>query len=323
MGPELIAVIVFATAALGVAAGAMVWRDVKGGQTGTEDRLDQFTSRGKPDPGETSPLLARPWEEPGSRMSRLLSWIPHPPGLTKLVEQADVPMDAARVLGLCAALAVVGAGLGAFAPHGEMAAPLAAVMMGSLPYFWLCQRRRQRVKKFAAQLPDALELVARALRAGHPLNVGMGVVAAEMPAPIANEFGRVVEEQGLGVSADESLRGMGERAPNLDLKFFVTAVLIQRQTGGDLAEILDKISYVVRERFKIYGQVQALTAEGRLSGVVLMALPLIIFGVVYYINPKYVEMLFVEPVGRMMLAGALALQVLGAVVIRKIVNIKV
>jgi tight adherence protein B len=149
------------------------------------------------------------------------------------------------------------------------------------------------------------------------------VVSEEMPPPISTEFGRVYEEQNLGIPLEDALRSLAHRVPNLDLKFFVTAVQLQRQTGGDLAEILDKISYVVRERFKIYGQVQALTAEGRLSGIVLLALPPLIFFAVGYLNPGYVNLLFTETMGRQMLAGAIIMQIVGALVIKKIVNIKV
>jgi tight adherence protein B len=179
------------------------------------------------------------------------------------------------------------------------------------------------LKKFAAQLPDALELLARALRAGHSLGAGMSLVAEEMPAPIGKEFGMAFEEQNLGVSLEDSLKSLTKRVPNMDLKFFATAVVLQRQTGGDLAEILNKIGSLIRERFRIWGQVQALTGEGRLSGVVLLALPPVLFLAVYYLNPRYCMMLFTDPMGRQMLAGAVILQILGALVIRKIVNIKV
>ena len=146
-------------------------------------------------------------------------------------------------------------------------------------------RRRSRFKQFAKQLPDALELIARALRSGHSLAAALHVVAEEMPDPIAMEFGQVYEEQNLGVGVEQALKSMLVRMPNLDLKFFVTAVAIQKQAGGDMAEILDKIGYIIRERFKIMGQVQALTGEGRISGVVLMALPIALFFAVYYLNP--------------------------------------
>ena len=154
-----------------------------------------------------------------------------------------------------------------------------------------------RLNKFASQLPDALELVARALRAGHSLAAGMHVVAQEMPTPIADEFNRVFEEQNLGIPIDDSLKSMCDRVPNLDLRFFVTSVGIQRQTGGDLAEILDKIGYVIRERFRILGQVKALTGEGRLSGVVLIALPFALFGFMLNMKPDYVETLWTTDTG--------------------------
>ena len=144
-----------------------------------------------------------------------------------------------------------------------------------------------------------------------------------MSAPIGKEFNRVFEEQNLGIPLEESLQSLSLRIPNLDLKFFVTAIILQRQTGGDLAEILDKIGSLIRDRFRIWGQVQALTGEGRLSGIVLLALPLVLFIAVYQLNPKYVSLLFTDPMGKKMLCIAIFMQVVGALVIRKIVNIKV
>ena len=144
-----------------------------------------------------------------------------------------------------------------------------------------------------------------------------------MGEPIASEFGRCYEEQNLGIPMEEALDGLASRVPNLDLRFFATAVILQRQTGGDLAEVLDKIGYIIRERFKIWGQVQALTGEGRLSGVVLLALPPALFAVMFKLNREYVMMLFQDPMGKKMLAFAIVMQLLGALVIKKIVNIKV
>ncbi len=197
------------------------------------------------------------------------------------------------------------------------------MMAGAMPLLWLLWRRRGRFKKFAMQLPDALELVARALRSGHSLASGLKVVVQEMPDPISREFSNAYEEQNLGIPIEVALKSMLRRMPNMDLKFFVTAVAIQRQAGGDMAEILDKIGYIIRERFKIMGQVQALTGEGRISGIVLMALPIALFFAVYYLNPDYVMLLFTEELGRKMIATAAVLQVLGAVAIKKIVNIKI
>src|SRR5205807_865167 len=201
--------------------------------------------------------------------------------------------------------------------------PLNGLVLATLPWLWLWNKRRVRLSKFGSQLPDALELVARALRAGHSLAAGMHVVAQEMPAPIADEFNRVFEEQNLGIPIEDSLKSMCDRVPNLDLRFFVTSVGIQRQTGGDLAEILDKIGYVIRERFRILGQVKALTGEGRLSGVVLIALPFVLLLVMMWIQPAYISMLWTDPRGIKMSLFALGSQILGALVIKKIVDIKV
>jgi len=204
-----------------------------------------------------------------------------------------------------------------------MLAPLMAIFLAALPIAWLFLRRRRRLRAFAAQLPEALELIARALRAGHSLAAGFSLVAQEMSEPISVEFGRTFEEQNLGKPLEEALAGLTERVPNLDLKFFATAIILQRQTGGDLAEILDKIGYLIRERFKIWGQVQALTGEGRLSGVVLLALPPVLFAVVYRMNPDYLMLLFSDPLGKKMLVAGIVSQLFGALMIRKIVTIRV
>ncbi len=237
--------------------------------------------------------------------------------------QADSPLKIEHFLAVCAAAAGVG-GLVAMVVRAPAALiPVAAVLGFVLPWGWLWWRRRGRFNKFEKQLPDALELISRALRSGHSLSSGLNVVSSEMPAPISEEFRNVYEEQNLGISMEQALRNMLIRMPNMDLKFFVTAVAIQRQAGGDLAEILNKISYIVRERFKILGQVKALTGEGRISGVVLMGLPIVLFFTVYYLNPEYVMLLFNRELGRQMLTVAAIMQVFGALVIKKIVDIKV
>jgi tight adherence protein B len=168
-----------------------------------------------------------------------------------------------------------------------------------------------------------LELLSRSLRAGHSLGAGFGLISEEMQDPLAREFGRCFEEQNLGVSLEASLESMTRRIPNLDLRFFATAVILQRTTGGDLAEILDKIGRLVRARYRLAGQIQALTGEGRLSGVVLLALPPGLFVMMLCLNKEYVMKLFTDPMGQWMLGGAIAMQLAGAVVIRKIIDIKV
>jgi tight adherence protein B len=245
------------------------------------------------------------------------------PNLQKIFEQADANIKPST-------LALFGVGLGLVGVMGSVFAgvpyffwPVSFSVLFLVPFGWLWNKRRVRLNNFAAQLPDAMELIARALRAGHSLAAGMHVVAEEMPPPIADEFSRVYEEQNLGISLEDALTGMCDRVPNLDLRFFITSVIIQRQTGGDLAEILDKIGYVIRERYKIMGQVKALTAEGRLSGVVLIALPFVLFLVMLHLKYDYVALLWQKPLGIKMLVIAGFMQLLGAFAIKKIIDIKV
>jgi tight adherence protein B len=242
--------------------------------------------------------------------------------VSKTFEQADVNIKPSVLFGVSLALAAAG-GFASMMLVNVYVAPVGALVMFTLPWGWLYMKRAGRLKKFASQLPDAMELVARALRAGHSLAAGMHVVAEEMPDPVAKEFRRVYEEQNLGIALEEALNNMCHRVPNLDLRFFVTSVNIQRQTGGDLAEILDRIGHVIRERFKILGQVKALTAEGRLSGIVLVAMPIGLFLMMLYMKPDYIQLLWTEPMGVKMSIGAIVLMIIGSYAIKKIVDIKV
>jgi len=243
--------------------------------------------------------------------------------LRLLFVQADLPMKPETFAALIAGFALTGAGVAIATNLPIPLIPVVAIAVGILPMAWLMWRRKRRFAKFAEQMPGAMELIARALRSGHSLASGMHVVCTEMNDPISKEFNVAYEEQNLGIPIDQSLKNMYKRMPNLDFKFFATAVVIQRQCGGDLAEILDKISHIIRERFRILGQVQALTGEGRISGIVLMLLPVALFFAVLYLNPEYVMTLFTDELGRKMIGVAIFLQVLGAICIKKIIQIKV
>jgi tight adherence protein B len=298
---------------------AFVLRDFGGPRT--DERLDKVIGKGSRADPAADILRKRAFE--GDKKSLLEAITPNLPSLQKIFEQADCHIQPSTIFGLGLVLAVVGGTGSWLARVPWFFAPAIGLVFFFVPFGWVLNKRRVRLKSFASLLPDALELVARALRAGHSLAAGMHVVAEEMPSPISDEFGRVYEEQNLGIPIEDSLRGICERVPNLDLRFFVTSVAIQRQTGGDLAEILDKIGYVIRERYKILGQVKALTAEGRLSGVVLIALPFVLFLMMLHIKPDYVQLLWTDTLGIKMSIAALVLQVLGAIVIKKIINIKV
>ncbi len=323
MSPLLIGIAAFIGVAALVGGLAMVLREKPGSKI--EDRLDVLTGAGGPSAakdglGGESSVLARPLDNVPTVLELFLERFGN---INRLFEQADTNLTAGKLAAISIAIAVVGAGLALALGLHLALTPVIGLFMGTVPLLWVFWRRRKRLKAFAAQLPDALEMLSRALRAGQSLSFGFNMVAEEMSDPISKEFTRVFEEQNLGIPMEETLDGMTERIPNLDLKFFATAIILQRQTGGDLAEILDKIGELIRDRFRIWGQVQALTGEGRLSGIVLLALPFVLFIAVYQLNREYVMVLFEDPMGTKMLAVAIVLQILGALTIRKIVNIKV
>ncbi|MBA4067236.1 MAG: pilus assembly protein TadB [Isosphaera sp.] len=293
----------------------------KGAGEAAADRLDVLVGRNVRKDSSADMLLKQAIQE-RDRQTLMDRLTPGFLNLTRMFEQADCNIKPSALFGISVGLAVVGAALCVWLVNIYVV-PLAALLFFALPWLWLYNKRATRLKMFAAQLPDAMELVARALRAGHSLAAGMHVVAEEMPAPISREFGRVYEEQNLGIPLEETLKGMCDRVPNLDLRFFVTSVAIQRQTGGDLAEILDRIGHVIRERFKILGQVKALTAEGRLSGIVLIAMPIGLFMMMLWMKPDYVELLWKDPMGIKMSIAAIVLVLIGSYAIKKIVDIKV
>ncbi|MDA7950936.1 MAG: type II secretion system F family protein [Pirellulaceae bacterium] len=270
--------------------------------------------------GEKATLLQQPLDEFPNVLEEIFGKFIN---LPLFLEQANTEVSPKKFIFMTVVASSLLGVLGFLSPLGVLGSLLGFFLgvIGPFGYFFL--RRRKRLKKFGAQLPEALELISRALRAGHSLGAGFKLVGEEMVAPISTEFTRAYEEQNYGITLEETLQSMANRIPNLDLQFFTTAVVLQRQTGGDLAEILDKISALIRERFKIMGMVQSLTGEGRLSGVVLLGLPPVLFVVMYRLNPGYCAVLWEDPLGQQLLAAALVLQGIGALVIKKIITIKV
>lgn len=291
--------------------------------TQAEDRLQALANhrpRGAQE-DEPSLLLAGGIENTQSVLNALFGSLPR---LKCYLDQANVSMEPTQFLLICLGSSLGGT-IGLLFVPGVPAilAVLVGLALGGAPLFWVRMKRARRLKKLAGQLPEALELLSRSLRAGHSLGSGFGLIASEMSEPISVEFGRVFQEQNFGIPLDEALDDLAQRVPNMDIRFFATAVIMQKQTGGDLAEILDKIGHLVRERIKILGQVQALTGEGRLSGIVLLAMPPLLFLVMFWINKDYIMTLFNDPAGRKMLLVGVLTQIVGAFVIRKIVTIRV
>lgn len=318
----LITLVIGASVMLAVAAlsGLMA-----GAPAAADQRLESLTSgvKARTKADLSSGILLRPSAismNGGSIWSRL---IPDPERINTLYEQADVSLPFNTFMMIVVGLGVVGALAAYLLGLSLILAPLAGLFLATVPFLWLMKRRKKRIRAFVDSMPQAVELISRALRAGHGLASGLRLVSEEMKGPIADEFNRVFEEQNLGVPIEISLRNLADRIPTMDVRFFVIAVVIQRSTGGDLAEVLDKIGRLIRQRFELMGHVKALTAEGRLSGIVLLALPPGLLAFLSFTNYPYISPLFTTSVGTKMLALTVAFQLLGAWMINKIVAIKV
>ena len=243
--------------------------------------------------------------------------------LDELLLQADLPWKSSTVLLACCLLGA-GAGAYGFFQFGLLGGVGGFFGLGYLlPRMLLTMKKKIRLKKFEKQLPEAMGMMARSLKAGHSFPSSMQLVADEMANPIGIEFFKTSKEYNYGLDFSDVMMNLYKRNQLRDLKFFITAILIQRETGGNLVEILDKIAVLIRERFKLLDQIKSLTAEGRLSGLILIALPIGIGLMLWRINPKYIGLLWTHPTGRLMAGMAIFFQALGMIAIKKIVTIKV
>jgi tight adherence protein B len=272
-------------------------------------------------PDET--VLKHRLEGPLPGMDRLVSGTGAGKRVSRLIEQSGV-RTTPSALALISVVVAVCAGFITFlfVPQ-RLAVPVAVVLGGSIPIVWLMNRRSARLKRFEEQFPEALDLLSRAIRAGHALQTALGMVAEELPDPVGPEFKKTFEQQNFGLPLRDALNEMAARIGILDVRFFVTAVLIQRDTGGNLSEILDNLAHVVRERFKIRRQVRVHTAHGRFTGYVLLALPAALAIALSFINPEHMQTLFRERLGQMMLVGAMVMQTIGFIWIRQVIKIEV
>jgi tight adherence protein B len=291
----------------------------------TRKLMERLSDRSAPSKQKQQAIesLLRKRSDQQAAIDMLVGKISFVPKLQRALDQANIDWMASRMLMYLAGASFAALSGMLLLKYTVMYAALAALGVFLLPIFYVMRRRRRRINRLIEQLPDVFELIGQALRAGHSLGSGIGLVSEQLPDPAGTEFARVFHEQNLGVKIEDALVNMAERVDQLDLRFFVTAVLIQRQTGGDLAEVLDKIGTVIRERIQLFGMVQGLTAEGRLSGWVLLALPVVVFFVELYINPEYAQVLLTDPTGKMMLFGTVCMMLMGMAMIKKIVNIKV
>ena len=281
-------------------------------------KISSVTFEGEPIDIQRKNILSKiPW------LNRLLLGFRWTDRGNLLLRKADVnrPLSVFVLLSIFLASLVLFVG-SRFSSNYMIIIPVAA-FLGLIPLFYLLIKKKRRMNKFEQQLPDALDLISRALKAGHAFSSGLKMVGDEMSDPIGAEFSILFQEINFGLDFMEALKNLSDRVDCPDLKFFIISIVLQRETGGNLVETLGNISYLIRERFKLQGRVRVLAAQGKLSALILVALPFVVALGFYILNPKYIRVLTTEPGGRMAILFALLLMVMGIFIMRRIVDIKV
>jgi len=259
----------------------------------------------------------------GGALEPMLARLPRLHDVQRMMQQGGTKWSLSTFFLLTLGLGVAAGIAGLLMTQYWLFALVAAVIGAFLPYLTVKRRAVKRIRLFEEQLPGAIDLIGRAIRAGHPLSAGLKMVSEEAQDPAAEEFRQVFEEQRFGLPFDDSMYGLADRVPLVDIRILITAILIQREVGGNLAEVLDNLAAVIRERFKIRRQLRVITAQGRLSGYILAVMPIAVGFAIFLLNRPYVMILFEHPIGKLMAVSAVILQILGYLWIRKIVDIEI
>jgi tight adherence protein B len=286
-------------------------------------RLQEVTTAQAQEEDLSQTLFKRDKEGPLPMLDRAIGSSARGSALRAWIEQSGTKASPSAILLMAAFAGVLLAFVVALFTLSSWSMPVGSLIGGAIPFMVLKMKRSRRMSKFEEQFPEALDLIARALKAGHAFATGLKMAADELEEPVGPEFRKTFDEQNFGLPLKDALENLTHRIPVLDVRFFATAVLIQRETGGNLSEILENLSHVVRERFKILRQVRVYTAHGRLTGYVLLALPAFLSIALMFINPEHMNLLFRERMGQMMLLGAIVMQTFGYLWIKQIVKIEV
>jgi len=324
MGGIVIAGGVFLFVAGAIIVGALLFLQLPGlfQRRRLEQRiLDVSSPFDEPVSGES--LIKRQTSGPLPALDRLAGRTGRGSAMGTWIEQSGMRITLSGLLLIAIGAAALTAFMAAVVVPVPFAAAGGAALGFAVPFLLVQRRRTGRLRKFEEMFPEALDLISRAVRAGHAFSAGLKMAADEVAEPVGPEFRKTFEEQNYGLPLKDALINMSVRVPLLDVKFFSTAVLIQRDTGGNLAEILDNLAHVVRERFKILRQVRVHTAHGRFTGYVLLALPAALAVALMFINPEHMSLLFRERVGQMLVTAVLVMQTVGYLWIRKIIKIEV
>jgi tight adherence protein B len=319
-----LAVIVFLAVALAVFVAASLLDQRSAQARLIKDRLATVQKAAERAPEEELALLRDEQLSQIPALDSLLRRSERISAIQKMLAQAGMTLRAGNFLGLCVVTGIAASLIAFVLTHNNPAVAWAALVIGFLlPYSYASFRRNKRFEKFEELFPEAIDTLARAVRAGHAFTTALEMISDEVAEPVCGEFRKLYEEQKFGMPVRDALMNLTERMPLVDVKFFVTAVMLQRETGGNLAEILDNLSYVIRERFKIQRQVRVYTAQGRLTMALLMGMPPVIVMTMEVLNPAFIRPLFADPIGHTLLVAGITLQTVGYFVIRKIIRIQV
>ena len=319
--PVLAALVAFGIVALAIASLALLWEGLRraGRQRSIGRELRKLSDPNREE--DVGDLLRQRSPEDPHWLEPLLLKFPRRQDMRHFLGQADIGWSVGTFVLLTVGFAAA-VGIAMLVSIGGWILPLAGATVGALgPYVHASRRRKKRFALFEENFPEAIDLLGRAVRAGHAFTTGLRVVSEESPEPISGEFRQVYEEQKFGLPLSESLLALADRLSLLDVRIFVTAVLIQLESGGNLAEILDNLSKIIRNRFRFRRQLRTHTAHGRMTGVVLGLAPIVAGVGMFALNPEYMRVLFTDPLGRLMLAMAGGLQLIGFIAIRRIMDI--
>ncbi|MCS0628022.1 type II secretion system F family protein [Telluria mixta] len=318
----IVLLLVFLAVILLVEGAWLLWRARHGAAAVRLQRRLDLVAR-KSDATPLRPLLKSRRMGELSALARTLSGVVLAVRLNGLIAQAGLHWSISRLLLVSGAAGAAGLAAGMLGAQPFIVCIVLAGLLATLPWAWVTWKRRRRLRRLEQQLPEALDLIGRAVRAGHSLPLGIQLLAEEMPDPIAAEFRLVHEQVSFGVSLQQALTGLCERVPLTDYRYFAVAVLVQRQSGGNLTEVLGNLSKLIRERLKLLTRIRILTSEGRMSAWTLALLPFVLGALLFYVNPTFMQPLWLDPIGRGMLRVLLSMMVLGIIVLSRITKIHV
>ena len=256
-------------------------------------------------------------------LNKILLHVPGRQYLDRLLQQANVHYPLGFFILLTIFLAITSFCVSSLITRNKVFVVIITLLLAGTPFFYLCLKKKKRMEKFQRQLPEGLELIARSLKAGHAFPSSMKMAADEFDDPLGPEFEETINEINFGVNVPDALKNLAERVDCADLKFFVISVILQRETGGNLAEIIEGLAYIIRERFKLYGKIRTLAAEGKLSAIILGSLPFVVMIALHFTSPAYIRVLFTDPTGKIILGISAFMMALGIFVMKKMVNIEV